>query len=205
MKIITFDGLPAAGKSTYSRAIIKKFNWTYGSIDTAEKQTPSYIWQELLTKIAPKLEDGMPKFLWKIGLWHLVEQDKQVICCEEFWSALYEITRRLHLSGPKDEWKKLFDIAYNAYEYMNVLPDVSFYLNISVEESELRALIRQEEKCGEVREEDEVNFKRTESNEELLKYWEWLQSQYDKLYIIDGTKKKKEILAEMETIINDAI
>ena len=200
--IITVDGMTAAGKTTASAEIARYLGYEnygpgYGILRVMNRH-----WNEA-AKTEPNIGDGMPRFLWRLGLWRLYwEQDCSDIVADEFYFYLFETVRRVNMGGPEEVWKSLYDIMVNALSYMDIKPVCSFYIDITVEESNKRAIDRYIQKHGEIAEWQRCRYERDEITSDVRKFWHWL-AYHPKLHIIDGMRPSDEVYYEMLTILQE--
>ena len=197
--IITIDGLPAAGKTSLTKILAKELKVSPYHVGTGVLDNLWQNWNETIVPLSPIMDDGMPKFLWSIGLWHTFQTQKlDSVVCDEFWYRLFEMTRRANMSGPIEQWHKFYDIMMNALEYIDVIPTCSFYIEITPQESYERAIKREEDRG---RKPNHAMWKRKERPDDLFMFWNWLKTKFRDLHIINGMRPQEKVADEMFSIL----
>lgn len=191
-KFIVLEGIEASGKTTQVDLLSQKFPEAIHTKNPTDGQIGSFIRREVLgghTNIPPVAYQYLFSADREIHQQELIKHlkaGKTVICDRYFWSSVaYGIADREGTDYENWESVSLVSLSILSMYHQFLLPDLTIYLDISLEES-LRRL-EGSEKHTEIYDNHETNVK-------VKKGYDWLIEKFpEEIVVVDGSGSPDEV------------
>ncbi|MCL6096549.1 MAG: dTMP kinase [Patescibacteria group bacterium] len=206
-KFIVFEGIEASGKTTQARAVSEILEkdrkiWLTKN-PTTDNEIGRFIRNEILSGNKKHIPPVSYQYLFSadrvIQQEQIIEKLKQgitVVCDRYFWSSVaYGIADREGTDYENWEEVSLIALSILSMYYQFLLPDLSIYLDVSLEESARR--ISNSTKHTEIYDNHLMNIK-------IKKGYDWLFKKFpEEIVILDAAKSEGEITKEMLRLIGE--
>ena len=199
-KFIVLEGIEASGKTTQVLRLGKALPDVFLTKNPTDGQIGSFIRKEVLgghTDIPPVAYQYLFAADREIQQQEIIKhlkEGKTVISDRYFWSSVaYGIADREGMDYENWENVSLVALSLLSMYHQFLLPDLSIYLDISVEESSRR--IKGSEKHTEIYDNHNMNLK-------IEKGYDWLIKKFPReISVINGEKDEEEITQEILKLI----
>lgn len=199
-KFIVLEGIEASGKTTQANLLSKKFPEAFHTKNPTDGEIGTFIRQRVLgghsdiPPVAYQYLFAADREIQQQEIIGYLKQGKTVISDRYFWSAItYGIADREGLDY--DNWENVSLVALSLLSmyYQFIVPDLTIYLDVSLEES-LRRL-KGSTKHTEIYDNHETNVK-------VKKGYEWLIEKFpEEITVVDGNNNEDEIARELISLI----
>ena len=203
-KFIVFEGIEASGKTTQSHKltqILSKTEEIFLTKNPTDGEIGSFIRKEILAGNKKHIPPVSYQYLFAadrvIQQYQIIEKLKQgitVVCDRYFWSSVaYGIADRE--GTDYEDWEDVSVVALSLLSMYHqfLLPDLSIYLDVSLEESARR--ISDSAKHTEIYDNHKMNIK-------IKKGYDWLFKKFpNEITVISGEKPENEVTKEILSLI----
>ncbi len=203
-KFIVFEGIEASGKTTQTKKVAELLSKTekiFATKNPTDGEIGAFIRKEILTGNKKHIPPVSYQYLFAadrvIQQYQIIEKLKQgitVVCDRYFWSAVaYGIADRE--GTDYENWEEVSVVALSLLSMYHqfLLPDLSIYLDVSLEESARR--ISNSAKHTEIYDNHLMNIK-------IKKGYDWLFEKFpNEIKILDAAKPEDEITEEILKLI----
>lgn len=195
-KFIVLEGIEASGKTTQVAKLVEAFPDAILAKNPTDGEIGTFIRNEVLggrTDIPPVAYQYLfsaDREIFQLQLIQLLKEGKTVFCDRYFWSSVaYGALDKEDLDIENFEEVSLVSLSILSMYHQFLIPDLTIYLDISLEESLKR--LKGSEKHTEIYDNHETNVK-------VKKGYEWLLNKFpDELTIIDANGTVEEVHAKV--------
>ncbi|MBI4097796.1 MAG: dTMP kinase, partial [Candidatus Levybacteria bacterium] len=200
-KFIVLEGIEASGKTTQVKRLGQAFPDVVLTKNPTDGQIGSFIRREVLgghsniPPVAYQYLFSADREIFQQDLTAYLKAGKTVICDRYFWSSVaYGIADRWGMDYENWENVSLVSLSILSMYHQFILPDLTIYLDISLEESLKR--LKGSEKHTEIYDNHETNIK-------VKKGYDWLIKKFpEEITVVDGEKSIEEVTKEIISKIN---
>ena len=199
-KFIVLEGIEASGKTTQANLLSEKFPEAYHTKNPTDGEIGKFIRERVLgghsdiPPVAYQYLFSADREIQSQDIIRNLKAGKTVISDRYFWSSVaYGIADREGLDYENWENVSLVALSLLSMYHQFIIPDLSIYLDVSIEES-LRRL-KGSKKHTEIYDNHETNVK-------VKKGYEWLIKKFpDELKVVDGNRPEEQVTKEILSLI----
>jgi dTMP kinase len=205
-KFIVLEGIEASGKSTQAKRlgeILAKTQTIFVTQNPTDSEIGAYIRKEILSGNEKHISPVAYQYLFaadrasqQADLIERLKKDETIISDRYFWSSVaYGIADREGTDYENWEEVSMTALSLLSMYHQFILPDLSIYLDVSLEESLRR--IQGSAKHTEIYDNHQMNIK-------IKKGYDWLLKTFpQELTVLDGEKPLDEITQEIVELIRN--
>ena len=199
-KFIVLEGIEASGKTTQAKLLSEKFPDAYHTKNPTDGEIGKFIRERVLgghsdiPPVAYQYLFAADREIQSQDIIKNLKAGKTVISDRYFWSSVaYGIADREGLDYNNWENISLVALSLLSMYHQFMIPDLSIYLDVTLEES-LRRL-KGSKKHTEIYDNHETNVK-------VKKGYEWLMEKFpEEITVVDGNKQKDQVAKEILILI----
>lgn len=195
-KLVVLEGIEASGKTTQANLLTEKFPNAFHTKNPTDGEIGKYIREKVLgghslvPPVAYQYLFAADRESQQLDIVKNLKEGKVVISDRYFWSAIaYGIADRDGLDFENWENISLTALSLLSMYYQFIVPDLTIYLDVSLEESLKR--LSNSSKHTEIYDNHETNIK-------VKKGYDWLINKFpEEITVIDGGRNIDEITLEI--------
>lgn len=195
-KFIVLEGIEASGKTTQANLLSQKFPDAFHTKNPTDGEIGRFIRQRVLgghsdiPPVAYQYLFASDREIQQQEIIKHLKAGKMVISDRYFWSSVaYGIADREDMDYENWENVSLVALSMLSMYYQFIIPDLSIYLDVTLEESLKR--LKGSSKHTEIYDNHETNIK-------VKKGYDWLIEKFpNEISIVDGNKSVEEVTREI--------